>query len=160
MGLLKQKQNQQQQQQQQPSVITYFSAHLKPYLHVALPYRSNSETSLNRGRQKWEPLLQLNELSTIPLVWVVRSLSKLLLTFKSDRKSTTLGLTAAADDLPPETFAQIIDNLAGVICTCPSNSSEQYRFNVREALLTSKLVQHPQQVFFVEEAVAGLFKRT
>ena len=133
-----------------------FSAHLKPYLHVALPYKSNFETSLNKGAQKWEPLLQLNELSSVPLVWVVRSLSKLLLTLKSDRKSTTLGLTAAADGLLSETFDRIIDNLAGIICTCPSNSSEQYRFNVREALLTSKLVQHPQQVFFVEEAVAGL----
>ena len=133
-----------------------FSAYLKPYLQVALPYKNHSEISLNKGRQKWEPLLQLNELSTIPLVWVVRSLSKLLLTFKSDRKSTTLGLTAAADGLPSETFDVVINNLAGVICTCPSNSSEQYRFNVREALLTSKLVQHPQQVFFVEEAVAGL----
>ncbi len=133
-----------------------FSAHLKPYLQVALPYKNHSEISLNKGRQKWEPLLQLNELSTIPLVWVVRSLSKLLLTFKSDRKSTTLGLTAAADGLNAETFDLVINNLAGVICTCPSNSSEQYRFNVREALLTSKLVQHPQQVFFVEEAVAGL----
>ena len=133
-----------------------FSAHLKPYLKVALPYKSNSQSSLNKGSQKWEPLLQLNELSTVPLVWVVRSLSKLLLTLKSDSKSTTLGLTAAADGLTSETFAQIIDRLAGVICTCPSNSSEQYRFNVREALLTSKLVQHPQQVFFVEEAVAGL----
>ncbi|MDJ0774816.1 MAG: hypothetical protein QNJ49_15550, partial [Mastigocoleus sp. MO_167.B18] len=133
-----------------------FSAHLKPYLQVALPYKNHSEISLNKGRQKWEPLLQLNELSTIPLVWVVRSLSKLLLTLKSDRKSTTLGLTAAADGLNAETFDLVINNLAGVICTCPSNSSEQYRFNVREALLTSKLVQHPQQVFFVEEAVAGL----
>ncbi|MEO0970318.1 MAG: hypothetical protein AAFX80_18820, partial [Cyanobacteria bacterium J06639_18] len=133
-----------------------FSAYLKPYLQVALPYKNHSEISLNKGRQKWEPLLQFNELSTIPLVWVVRSLSKLLLTFKSDRKSTTLGLTAAADGLNAETFDLVINNLAGVICTCPSNSSEQYRFNVREALLTSKLVQHPQQVFFVEEAVAGL----
>ena len=133
-----------------------FSAYLKPYLQVALSYKNDAETSLNKGRQKWEPLLQLNELSSIPLVWVVRSLSKLLLTFKSDRKSTTLGLTATADGLPSETFEQVINNLAGVICTCPSNSSEQYRFNVREALLTSKLVQHPQQVFFVEEAVAGL----
>ena len=133
-----------------------FSAYLKPYLQVALSYKNNSETSFNKGRNKWEPLLQLNELSSIPLVWVVRSLSKLLLTFKSDRKSTTLGLTAAADGLPSKIFEQIINNLAGVICTCPSNSSEQYRFNVREALLTSKLIHHPQQVFFIEEAVAGL----
>ncbi len=125
-----------------------FSALLKPYLQVALPYKSE--------RQKWEPVLQLNEFSTVPLVWVVRSLSKLLLTLKSDSNSTTLGLTAAAVNLSQQTFRNIINNIAGVICTCPSNWSEQYRFNVREALLISKLVQHPQQVFFVEEAIASL----
>ncbi len=125
-----------------------FSAQLKPYLQVALPYKSE--------RQKWEPVLQLNEFSTVPLVWVVRSLSKLLLTLKSDANSTTLGLTAAAVGLSQQSFYSIINNIAGVICTCPSNWSEQYRFNVREALLISKLVQHPQQVFFVEEAIASL----
>jgi len=125
-----------------------FSAQLKPYLQVALPYKSE--------QQKWEPVLQLNEFSTVPLVWVVRSLSKLLLTLTSDSSSTTLGLTAVAVGLSQQTFHSIIQQIAGVICTCPSNWSEQYRFNVREALLISKLVQHPQQVFFVEEAIASL----
>ncbi|ARV57635.1 hypothetical protein BZZ01_02400 [Nostocales cyanobacterium HT-58-2] len=128
------------------STHNLFSAQLKPYLQVALPYKSE--------RQKWEPVLQLNEFSTVPLVWVVRSLSKLLLTFMSDRSSTTLGLTAAAVGLDQETFHNISSQITGVICTCPSNWSEQYRFNIREALLISKLVQHPQQVFFVEEGIA------
>ncbi|WP_017315478.1 hypothetical protein [Mastigocladopsis repens] len=125
-----------------------FSAQLKPYLHIALPYKSE--------RQKWEPVLQLNEFSTVPLVWVVRSLSKLLLTLMSDPSSTTLGLTAAAVGLDQESFSHIISKITGVICTCPSHWSEQYRFNIREAILISKLVQHPQQVFFVEEAIACL----
>ncbi|MBR8838447.1 MAG: hypothetical protein DSM106950_31730 [Stigonema ocellatum SAG 48.90 = DSM 106950] len=125
-----------------------FSAQLKPYLQVAIPYKSE--------RQKWEPVLQLNEFSTVPLVWIVRSLSKLLLTLKSDAHSTTIDLTAGAVGQSQQTLRSIINNLAGVICTCPSNWSEQYRFNVREALLISKLVQHPQQVFFVEEAIASL----
>ncbi|MBW4633737.1 MAG: hypothetical protein KME30_18115 [Iphinoe sp. HA4291-MV1] len=123
-----------------------FSAQLKPCLQVALPYKSQ--------RQNWEPVLQLNEFSTIPLVWVVRSLSKLLLTLMADRSSTTLGLTAAAVGLEQETFSSIMNDLTGVICTCPSNWSEQYRLNIREAILISKLVQHPQQVFFVEEGIA------
>ncbi|GAB1541971.1 hypothetical protein NUACC21_46440 [Scytonema sp. NUACC21] len=125
-----------------------FSAQLKPYLQIALPYKNE--------RQKWEPVLQLNEFSTVPLVWVVRSLSKLLLTLMADRSSTTLGLTAAAVGIDQEVFRSIISHLTGVICTCPSNWSEQYRFNIREAILTSKLVQHSQQVFFVEEAIACL----
>lgn len=130
-----------------PPADNLYSAQLKPYLQVAIPYKSN---------QKWEPVLELNEFSTVPLVWVVRSLSKLLLTLKSNPTSTTPGLTAATVGIDSDTFAAIINNITGVICTCPSNWSEQYRFNVREALVTSKLVQHPQQVFFVEEAIASL----
>ncbi|MDZ8225257.1 hypothetical protein [Nostoc sp. ChiVER01] len=125
-----------------------YSAQLKPYLQVAIPYKSE--------RQKWEPVLQLNEFSAGPLIWVVRSLSKLLLTLKSEKTSTTPSLIAAAMGISEQDFSKIINNIAGVICTCPSNWSEQYRFNVRSALLTSKLIQHPQQVFFVEEAIASL----
>ncbi|ACC81898.1 hypothetical protein [Nostoc punctiforme] len=125
-----------------------YSAQLKPYLQVAIPYKSE--------RQKWEPVLQLNEFSAGPLIWVVRSLSKLLLTLKSEKTCTTPSLMAAAVGIGEQDFPQIINNIAGVICTCPSSWSEQYRFNVREALLTSKLIQHPQQVFFVEEAIASL----
>ncbi|MDZ7957770.1 MAG: hypothetical protein RMY34_07670 [Aulosira sp. DedQUE10] len=127
---------------------TLYSAQLKPYLQIAIPYKS--------ARQKWEPVLQFNEFSAGPLIWVVRSLAKLLLTLKSDRQSTTQGLTAAAVGLNESTFRSIINNITGVICTCPSSWSEQYRFNLREALLNSKLVQHPQQVFFIEEAIASL----
>ncbi|MEH2254357.1 hypothetical protein [Nostoc sp.] len=125
-----------------------YSAQLKPYLQIAIPYKSE--------RQKWEPVLQLNEFSAGPLIWVVRSLSKLLLTLKSEKTCTTPSLMAAAVGISEQNFPQIINNIAGIICTCPSSWSEQYRFNVREALLTSKLIQHPQQVFFVEEAIASL----
>ncbi|TVP59732.1 MAG: hypothetical protein EA343_19230 [Nodularia sp. (in: Bacteria)] len=125
-----------------------YSVKLKPYLQVAIPYQNE--------QQKWQPVLQFNKFSAGPLIWVVRSLSKLLLTLKSDRQSTTQGLIASAVGLDEETFHSIINQIAGVICSCPSSWSEQYRFNVREAVLTSKLVGHPQQVFFVEEAIASL----
>ncbi|PAX53813.1 hypothetical protein [Brunnivagina elsteri] len=151
-----------------PTPQHLFSAELKPYLQLALAYRSDYLARTTPIRQdttaigtpqpqlKWEPVLQLNEVATVPLVWMVRSLSKLLLTLKSDRNSTTLGLAATAMGLNPENFANAIDNLAGVICSVPSNWSEQYRFNIREALLISKIISHPQQVFFVEEAIATL----
>ncbi|MCP6758606.1 MAG: hypothetical protein NHB32_07540 [Fischerella sp. CENA71] len=135
-------------QEQNPTNSNLFSAQLKPYLQIALPYKNE--------QQKWEPILQFNEVATVPLVWVVRSLSKLLLTLRSDRSSTTLGLTAAGVGLDQQIFHSAINNLAGVICTCPSHWSEQYRFNIREALLLSKIIQHPQQVYFVEEAIASL----
>lgn len=124
------------------------SVQLKPYLQIAIPYKNE--------QQQWEPVLQFNQFSAGPLIWVVRSLAKLLLTLKSDRHSTTQGLIASAVGLSAASFDYIINHLAGVICTCPSGWSEQYRFNVRESVLTSKLVAHPQQVFFVEEAIASL----
>ncbi|MEA5576937.1 hypothetical protein [Anabaena sp. UHCC 0451] len=125
-----------------------YSAHLKPFLHVAIPYKTT--------QQKWEPVLQLNEFSAGPLIWVVRSLSKLLLTLKSDQTSTTPALIAHGVGIDTQVFSEIINNITGVVCTCPSSWSEQYRFNVREAILTSQLVSHPQQIFFVEEAIASL----
>lgn len=125
-----------------------FSTWLKPCLQVALSYKNE--------RQKWEPVLQLNEFSTAPLVWILRSLSQLFLTIKGDRLSTTVGFAAGVATLDASAFSSIINHLAGVICNCPSSWSEQYRFNVREALLMSGLVLHPQQVFFVEEAIASL----
>ncbi len=133
-----------------------YSTYLKPYLQISLPYKNISQTTSTEVRQKWEPILQLNEFSTVPLVWILRSLSKLLLTLKSDSNSTTLGLTASAIGIDKEQFSDIINNIAGVICTCPSNWTEQYRFNIRESLLIGKLVEHSQQVFFVEEAIASL----
>ncbi|NET01301.1 MAG: hypothetical protein F6K61_12160 [Sphaerospermopsis sp. SIO1G1] len=125
-----------------------YSTHLKPFLQVAIPYQTNQE--------KWEPVLQFNEFSAGPLIWVLRSLSKLLLTLKSDKISTTPALIAHSSGIDSETFLAIINNLTGVICTCPSSYSEQYRFNVREAILTSQLVPRTEQIFFVEEAIASI----
>lgn len=125
-----------------------YSAQLKPYLQVAVPYKSK--------KQKWEPVLQLNDFSAGPLIWVVRSLSKLLLTLKSDQVTTTPAIRAAAVGLDVTNFSTIINNISGIICNCPSNWSEQYRFNLREAILTSLLVKHPEEIFFVEEAIATL----
>ncbi len=125
-----------------------YSAQLKPFLQIAVPYQQE--------RQKWEPMLQLNEFSAGPLIWVVRSLSKLLLTLRSSQTSTTPALIANAVGMNTATFSKVIKNIAGIICTCPSSWTEQYRFNIREAILTSQLVSHPQQIFFVEEAIASL----
>lgn len=125
-----------------------YSTHLKPFLHVGISYKNNEK--------KWEPVLQLNEFAASPLIWVVRSLSKLLLTLKSDHTSTNPALSAHATGMEKEVFLEVINHLTGVICSCPGNWSEQYRFNVRESILTSKLVSHANQIFFVEEAIATL----
>ena len=103
-----------------------YSTHLKPFLHVGISYKNNEK--------KWEPVLQLNEFAASPLIWVVRSLSKLLLTLKSDHTSTTPALSAHATGMDKEVFLEVINDLTGVICSCPGNWSEQYRFNVRDSI--------------------------
>lgn len=125
-----------------------YSAQLKPFLQIAVPYQQE--------RQKWEPMLQLNEFSAGPLIWVVRSLSKLLLTLRSSQTSTTPALIANAVGMNYTNFCTVMKNISGVICSCPSNWTEQYRFNIREAIISSQLVSQAQQIFFVEEAIASL----
>ncbi|MFM7407573.1 MAG: hypothetical protein ACKO3K_13180 [Cuspidothrix sp.] len=132
----------------EPAASHIYSAQLKPFLQIAVPYQQE--------RQKWEPMLQLNEFSAGPLIWVVRSLSKLLLTLRSSQTSTTPALIANALGMNHTNFCKIIKNISVVICSCPSNWTEQYRFNIREAIITGQLVSHPQQILFVEEAIATL----
>ncbi len=131
---------------------TTSSTQLKPYLQVGIPYQS-----VKSG--KWEPVLQLSESLLVPLIWVRRSLAKLLSTLNAAATHPNTGLTAGADDLKNETFTQAITHLVGVIVTCPNYWSEQYRFNVTEAVLASKIVSRVEQVFFVEEAIAAVLSQ-
>ncbi len=134
-----------------PTEITT-STQLKPYLQVGVPYQS-----VKSG--KWEPVLQLSESLPVPLIWMRRSLAKLLSTLNAAATHPNSGLTAGADLLADETFTGAITHLVGVIVTCPNHWSEQYRFNVTEAVLTSKLIARAEQVFFVEEAIAAVLSQ-
>jgi hypothetical protein len=61
-----------------------------------------------------------------------------------------------ADGLSPVAFQTLIQSLEGVVVSCPAGISEAYRFNVREALLGAGLVQRPEQIAFMEQAIAAL----
>ncbi|MDY6938311.1 MAG: hypothetical protein SWY16_11645 [Cyanobacteriota bacterium] len=56
--------------------------------------------------------------------------------------------------LPQTSVGELLDRLAGAIVNIPTEASEAYRFNLREALVRSNLVRHPEQVIFVEDAIA------
>ncbi|HEY9302558.1 MAG TPA: hypothetical protein VIQ31_40575, partial [Phormidium sp.] len=60
------------------------------------------------------------------------------------------------EGLSREEFTAAIADLAGIIVSCPANWSEAYRFNIREAILTSGLLKGGEQICFVEEAIASL----
>ena len=55
---------------------------------------------------------------------------------------------------PHPSISQAIEQLAGAIVNAPVAASEAYRFNIREALIRADLVEHPEQVVFVEDAIA------
>lgn len=127
--------------------------HLKPYLNIGIPYYSPTTDN-------WEPVLQLSDQQTVSLSVCTFAVSTLLATLNS---AQTMGidstLTVAANGLSPETLQFVLRSVAGVVFSCPTGWSEQYRFNLREAVLDAQLVARPEQVFFVEEAIAALLSQ-
>ncbi|OKH32762.1 hypothetical protein NIES2119_25390 [[Phormidium ambiguum] IAM M-71] len=138
----------------------------KTYLNVTLP--CNSE-----GAGKFQPVFKwsklqkteslagretlIQDVQEIELKEVIAVLIMLLSSFNSSKKSTNdLVNCSFAEGLNPEDFANVIENLAGVFVSCPAGWSEAYRFNVREVILASGLVNHGEQICFVEEAIASL----
>lgn len=127
---------------------------LKPYLKVSLPYYS-SQTSTE------EPLLQWSSQQQVPLVWCQHALQMLLSTFSSasenfagETSGSAPSLTCAAFNLSSADFRAALRQLAGVVIGYPTNWSDTYSFNVREAVLAAKLVSQPEQILFVEDAIA------
>ncbi len=61
-----------------------------------------------------------------------------------------------ADGLSTAAFHSLMQSLEGVVVSSPAGVSEAYRFNVREALLGAGLVQRPEQIAFMDQAIAAL----
>lgn len=67
--------------------------------------------------------------------------------------------SAVTEDLPVPFLRQALGELQGIIVNCPAGWSDTYRFNLREMILQSHLVSTPDQIFFLEEAIATLLGR-
>ncbi|MGC1307913.1 MAG: hypothetical protein WA885_11830 [Phormidesmis sp.] len=112
---------------------------IKPLMKIGIPHGTSGD-----------PLIQWSDQVTMPLLTVQRALSELLQTLSADRTSCrAVGLTSYG-------LRQILSDLKGVVVGYPNNWPDTYSFNVREALLSSEIVSRPEQVFFVEEAIAAL----
>jgi hypothetical protein len=132
-----------------------FIQNFKPYLKVGIPYYSVSG-------KNWEPMLQWSLDQPISLCWIGRSLKALLATLTplqgeesplSSSEQAPSYLVGAAG-LKPSTLNAAMSRLSGAIVGCPAQWGDTYRFNIREALLEAKLVGHPEQIFFLEDAIA------
>ncbi|MEO1209402.1 MAG: hypothetical protein AAFX78_07655 [Cyanobacteria bacterium J06638_20] len=126
----------------------------KPYLQAGIPY--STPDSMN-----WEPVLRWTEQRNMPLSQMQQALRTLLatlncLTPELNGSANTPVLSCGAVGLSDERLQEALQTLAGVIVSNPANSNDTYRFNVREAVLAARLVDHPEQIYWVDEAIATL----
>jgi hypothetical protein len=121
----------------------------KPYLKLTVPHHS-PQTS------QWEPVLQWSEGQSVPLRTLQEALQQLLTTLRPAHASFMPSLTCQALGMAADRLDSILPKLAGIVVGYPSNWSDTYSFNLREAILQAELVTHPDQIVFVEEAIASL----
>jgi hypothetical protein len=118
----------------------------KPYLKLGIPHYS-----AQAGR--WEPVLQWSDQLQVSLSSVCQALQKLLATLVPPAAPE---MTCRALGLEEEEFQVALQQLAGVVVGHPANWSDTYSFNLREAILSTKLVTDPAQIFLIEDAIATL----
>lgn len=122
-----------------------FLHNLKPLLKLAIPYYCPDT-------EQWEPILQWSPAQQVSMGWVRQAMQALFTALSP--LSPQVWLYSAAAGLDANGFQEASEGLGGVILGCPANWSDTYRFNLREAILGAKLVEYPEQVVFVEEAIA------
>lgn len=145
----------------------------KRYLNVALPYYS-AESGNFEPVFKWsEPQESANlalkeanysEFQEIDLSKIISTITALLSYLNIPKKSEDLSIESNknlvnsrfAEGLSGEDLTDAIADLAGIFVSCPANFSEAYRFNIREVILASGLVNNGERICFVEEAIASL----
>lgn len=115
----------------------------KPYLDLGIPYWTESG---------WQPILRLAQNQPlVDLHWLQKATQALLSGLSSHTAATQ---KIRATGIAPEILVNILESIAGVVLNCPTNSSDAYSWNLREAVLAAGLVPQPEQVIFVEEAIA------
>ena len=108
--------------------------HFKQFLKIGLPYR---------GVSTWQPILQWSDSHQASLRWLIAALKTLLEQIQ----------TRANHPQIPD-VGLILLKLSGVVFGYPSNWSDTYILNVREAVLKAGLVSQAEQVMAVEQAIA------
>ncbi len=126
-----------------------FLQNFKPYLNIGLPYYSSK-------RQDWEPTLQLQNQQLVSLYWVRRTLQALLATLTPKSVLPDSVMKVGAVGLECDTLGRALGQLEGVVLGYPAAWGDTYHFNLREAVLDAKLVRSPEQIFFLEDAIATL----
>lgn len=127
-----------------------FLENFKPFLNIGLPYYSPK-------RQEWEPTLQLqHQQQVVSLYWVRRTLQALFATLTPKSVLPDSVMKVGAVGLGSNTLERALGELEGVVLGYPAFWGDTYFFNLREAVLEAKLVRYPEQIFFLEDAIASV----
>jgi len=130
---------------QQPGI---FLQNFKPYLNIGVPYYCPN-------RHEWEPTLLLSGEQRVSLYWVRRTFQAILATLQPNGAKNS-GMEVGAVGMDSQILVVALKKLQGVILGCPAAWGDTYRFNLREAVLEANLVRHPEQIFFLEDAIATI----
>jgi hypothetical protein len=120
---------------------------LKPYLKLGIPFAAEGMAP--------QPQIQWSDSDRLPLQAFQNSLQALLATLPQ-------GLTAAAPftvgavGLETADLALALGQLQGVVVSYPANWPDTYTFNLREAVLGAGLAANPDDIYFVEDAIAAV----
>ena len=118
---------------------------LRPLLRVGIPHRRVDGTVA--------PQVQWSGLHALSLQQVLSAVTNLLQLVVDP---AAVGLQLTAIGLDATSLDAALAHLQGVVMGLPTNWSDTYCFNMREAVLAAGLIESPNQVFFVEEAIAGI----
>ena len=110
--------------------------HFKQFLKLGLPYR---------GVSTWQPIIQWSDSNQVSLRWLIAALKNLL---------EQIQTRANHPKLPD--VGLILLKLSGVVFGYPTNWSDTYILNVREAVLKTGLVSQAEQVMAVDQAIAPI----
>lgn len=119
-------------------VVTQFQHHLQR----AVPFYS-------RRQQQWQPRLHLTADTVLPLHWFQRALKNIIGGILPTRSRVVMARPLSERDL-----LDALRQVVGVVVACPHHWGATYRFNLREVILSTNLVSHPEQIFCVDRAIA------
>lgn len=118
---------------------------LRSLLRVGIPHQTTMGT--------WEPMVQWTDDQTVSLQQILNSVQALLSHIQTPEDAD---LHLEAVGLDTEILQDGLDNLQGIVVGMPTNWSDTYCLNVREAILAAGLVESSGQIFFLEEAIAAI----
>ncbi|MBE9139404.1 hypothetical protein IQ254_19755, partial [Nodosilinea sp. LEGE 07088] len=118
---------------------------IKPYLKVGIPLAADEA----------QPQVQWSEGDRLPLHIFQDSLQQLLSTL-AQGLAPGAAFTVGAVGLDHSAIGLAFEQLQGVIVSYPANWPDTYTFNLREAVLGSGLMERPDDIYFVEDAIAAV----